>query len=178
MGIIALVIVGGAGLFLFMLYATIKTKSTNIDQYEPFKEWVGKTVTLDKETVVFEEKIRMVTTNKYPYTLTDSLHPDWQYIHNMEETGDAVRITSFPAGTKLKLEKAVQYTGGVSGSSEPMLFGTINDGEKAYKVGYQWGKTDLNIDFDKIEKSWLFHRAPWQEEQDTAHYALPRAEWW
>lgn len=173
-----MLIVGGIGLFIFMLYATIKTKSTGLNKYEPFKEWVGKTVTLDKETVVFEEKIRMVTNRNYPYTLIDSLHPSWQYLRDLEEAGNVVKITTLPAGTKLTLEKAIQYTGGVSGSSYPTIFGTINDGGKEYKVGYPWGEQDIAKDHYKIEESWYFNRAPWQTAQDTTYYALPRAEWW
>ena len=178
MSIIALVFFGGIGLFIFFLYATIKTKSTSLNKYDPFKEWVGKTVTLDKETVVFEEKVKMNANSKYPYILLDSLHPRWEYIRDQEEIGDVTQIKTFPPGTKLSLEKAIQYTNGVSGSSYPTIFGTISDGEKEYKVGYQWGKVDLNIDFIRTEKCWHFNKAPWQSEQDTAHYALPRADWW
>lgn len=177
-GIIALIAICGVVLFIFMIYATIKTKSTSLNKYEPYKEWVGKTVTLDRKTVLFEEKIRMTPNRKYPYTLTDNLHPSWESLNDLEKKGGAVKITTFPAGTKMILEKAVQYTGGVSGFSTPVLFGTINDGETVYKVGYPWGETDLNINFIKTEKSWIFNKAPWQTEQDTAHYALPRAAWW
>ncbi|WP_163516999.1 hypothetical protein [Gelidibacter japonicus] len=178
MGIIAGVVIGGIGLFVFMLYATIKTKSTSLNKYEPYKEWLGKTVTLNKETVMFKERDYMVLNSKYPYTLLDSLHPNWQYLHDLEALGDVVKITSFPAGTQLALEKAIQYTNGVSGSSDPILFGTVNHNGKAYKVGYPWGKQDISKALDQIPESWKFHQAPWQTEQDTAYYALPRANWW
>lgn len=180
MGIITLVIVGCIGLFSFFLYATIKTKSTNLDKYDPFKEWVGNTVTLDKETVVFEEKIKMNPNSKYPYVLLDSLHPRWEYIREQKEIGDVTEIKIFPAGTNLTLEKAIQYTNGVSGASYPTIFGTITetDGDNAYKVGYQWGEQDIAKSHYKIEKCWHFHQAPWQDEPDTAHYALPIAAWW
>lgn len=177
-GIIALIAFCGVGLFVFILHATVKTKSTSLNTYQPYKEWIGKTVTLDKETVLFKEKIREGITRKYPYSLIDSLHPSWEYLDFKVEIGDAVKITTFPAGTKLKLEKAVQYTGGVSGSSTPIVFGTINEEGKTYGVGYPWGKRDMTIDYIRIEKSWLFHKAPWQTDLDTTHYALPRANWW
>src|SRR5690606_28416995 len=178
MGIIALVIVVVIAGFIFILYATIKTKSTSLNKYEPFKEWVGKTVTLDKETVVFEEKVKMNANNKYPYVLMDSLHPHWEYIRDQEKIGDVTQIKTFPQGTKLSLEKAIPYTYGVSGSSYPTIFGTISDGEKEYRVVYQWGKVDFNIDFIRTEKCWHFNKAPWQSKQDTSHYALPRSDWW
>lgn len=178
MGIIALVIIGGIGLFIFFLYATIKTKSTNISKYPPFQEWVNKTVILNKETTVFEEKIKMNANSKYPYILLDSLHPRWEYIQQQEEIGDVTKIKIFPAGTKLILEKAVQYTNGVSGSSYPTIFGTLKSNGKEYKVGYQWGEINLSRYFDKVPESWQFHQAPWQPEKDTTYYALPKADWW
>lgn len=178
MGIIALVIVGGIGLFIFFLYATIKTKSTSLNKYAPFREWVGKTVILDKEAIVFEEKVKMNPNSKYPYILLDSLHPRWEYVQNQEEIGDITEIKALAAGTKLVLEKAIQYTNGVSGSSYPTLFGTISDGEKEYKIGYQWGEEDIAKSHYNVEKRWKFHRAPWQATQDTTYYALPKAEWW
>ncbi|SFS71469.1 hypothetical protein [Sphingobacterium wenxiniae] len=178
MGIIALVIFGGIGLFIFFLYATIKTKSTSLDKYKPFSEWLGKTVTLKRETVLFKEKMRMNTNGKYPYTLIDSLHEGWEYILALEENGDVTKITTFPIGTELSLEKAIQYTNGVSGSSYPTIFGTIKSNGKEYKVGYQWGKLDLSKNYYQIEKSWKFDQAPWQTKQDTADYALPKADFW
>ncbi|GAA4800025.1 hypothetical protein GCM10023231_30980 [Olivibacter ginsenosidimutans] len=179
MGIIVFVAISGIVFFIFILYATIKTKSTNINQYPPFKEWVGKTVMLNKETIVFKENITKMNPNdKYPYTLLDSLHPRWEYLREQEKLGDVTKINVFTAGTKLVLEKAVQYTNGVSGFSSPTLFGTINDGNKEYKIGYQWGQMDIGKWFDKIEKCWQFHQAPWQDRPDTAFYALPEAKIW
>jgi len=180
MGIIALVFCGGIGLFIFMLYATIKTKSTNINTNKPFKEWVGQTVTLNRQTFLFEENIRMNTNGRYPYTLLDSLHPQWQYVEERKNLAepDLVEITSFPTGTKLRIEKATQYTNGVSGSSYPTVFGTIHHNGQEYKIAYQWGTQDIGRRFDKIKESWKFHQAPWQTQQDTVHYALPDAKVW
>lgn len=178
MGIVALAITGGIGLFVFILYATVKTKSTGLNKYEPFKEWIGKTAVLNKETVLFKEKIRINDNSEYPYILLDSLHPRWQYMEEQKNIGDIEEITRFPAGTKLKLEKAVQYTNGVSGSSYPTVFGSIATNGKTYKTGYQWGQIDIEKSFDKIEKCWQFHRAPWQSKRDTAFYALPTAKFW
>jgi len=178
MGIVAigiLVVVIG---FIFILYATIKTKSTSLNNYEPFKEWVGKTVTLNKETVLFKEKIRMNSNSNYPYMLLDSLHPQWRYVEEQKAIGDIEEIIRFPVGTSLKLDKAIQYTNGVSGSSYPTIFGTITAHGMDYKVGYQWGERDVSKAFEKIEKCWFFHQAPWQDKQDTTFYALPTANFW
>lgn len=180
MGIAALVIIVGIIGFVFFLYATIKTKSTSLNQYEPFTEWVGKTVTLNKKTVLLKEKIPMNDNRDYPYILLDSLHPRWQYVEeqkNMTEA-DLEEVAIFPSGTTLKLEKAIQYTNGVSGSSYPTIFGTITANGHTYKAGYQWGTMAIGKSLDKIEKCWQFHQAPWQDKADTAFYALPTAKWW
>ena len=173
-------ILGGIFLFVFFLYAAIRTKSTAIDKYSPFREWVGEKVMLNRETVVLKEKLRSHTNDRYPYTLLDSLHPDWEYAEARKtlEEPEIEEITVFPAGTELVLEKAIQYTNGVSGSSYPTIFGTIGSGEKTYKVGYQWGKRDMAKNHYGIEECWKFHQAPWQEKPDTTFYALPTAEWW
>ncbi len=180
MGIIALVIIGSIGLFVFMLYATIKTKSTSISQYAPFEEWVGKTVTLNRETVLYKEKIPVYNNSNYPYILLDSLHPQWLYAQEQKKQPDPdlEEIQIFPAGTPLKVEKAIQYTNGVSGFSTPYLFGTINFEGNLYKTGYQWGQMSIGKSLDKIEKCWYFHQAPWQNRQDTTFYMLPTAGLW
>lgn len=178
MGIIALVIIGGIALLGFIIFVTVKTKSTSINKYEPFKEWVGKTVTLNKKTVLFKDKVEIYHNSSYPYMLLDSLHPKWQYVKEQKAIGDLVEINRFPPGTTLKLEKAIQYTNGVSGFSYPTIFGKIIVSGKEYKTGYQWGEMDIAKKFDKVEKYWQFHQAPWQEEKDTAFYALPTATFW
>lgn len=174
MGIIALVAIGGIGFLTFVIYATVKTKSTSLNKYEPFKEWVGKTVSLNKNTVLFKEKIRMNDNGNYPYVLLDDMHPKWQYVDELKIVGDLEEIARFPVGTMIKFDKAIQYTNGVSGSSYPTIFGTITANGQEYKTGYQWGERDL----EQVEKCWQFHKAPWQEEQDTSFYSLPTATLW
>lgn len=178
MGIIALVIVGSIGLLIFIIYATVKTKSTSLNKYEPYKEWVGKTVTMNKETILFKDKIPTNDNSDYPYSLLDSMHPQWRYVDERKSIGDIKEIMRFPTGTVVKLEKAIQYTNGVSGSSYPTIFGTITVDGIDYKVGYQWGERDLSKAFEKIEKCWFFHQAPWQTSADRYFYALPTAGFW
>lgn len=175
-GILVLIAIGGGGIFVFLLYQTIKTKSTSLDRYEPFKQWIGKTVTLQKETVLFEEKLKLHDNIEYSYTLTDDLHPQFTHYKNIEFNPDY--IITLPAGTILQLEKAVQYTNGTSGFSYPHLFGTISANGKTYKIGYQWGDVNQEKYFDKVDKCWKFHQAPWRTTPDTAWYALPEAKWW
>lgn len=178
MGIITFVIVVIIVGFIFILYATIKTKSTSLNKYEPFKECIGQTVTLNKQTVLFKDKIPMNNNSDYPYMLLDSLHPQWRYVDERKNIGDIEQIVTFPEGTQLKIEKAIQYTNGVSGSSYPMIFGTITAHGMDYKTGYQWGERNVSKAFEKIEKCWFFHQSPWQTSADRNFYALPTASWW
>jgi hypothetical protein len=179
-GIVALVVLGGLGGFVFLIYATVKTKSRNISSYKPFVEWVGTSVELSKETIVFKDRIGLNGNDDYPYILLDSLHPQWQYIDQRKSLPDPdlVEIARFPSGTIVKFEKAVQYTNGVSGSSYPTLFGKISKNDAVYAIGYQWGEIDMTKYFDKIDECWKFHQAPWQDSRDTAFYSLPTANIW
>ena len=181
MSILVLIIVGGISFFVFMLYAAIKTKSTNLKGYEPYKELMGKTVVLQYRTTLFEEKIKIMTPNdEYPYLLLDERHPEWQYAEDNKKLPepDLIEIISFPVGTKFTIEKATQYTNGVSGMSSPSVFGTINSGGKEYKVFYRWGKMDISKYFDKIKKCWKFHQAPWQIKQDPSFYVIKKKKMW
>ncbi|SDD27305.1 hypothetical protein SAMN04487894_107184 [Niabella drilacis] len=177
-GLVMLIVIGGLVLLTFVLYSTIKTKSTDISKYAPYNNWIGKTVTLDKQTVLVMEKARLNGDKSYPYLLLDSLHPDWQYLEEREKNGDYTKVVVFPAGLKLHIKKAIQFTGGVSGNSTPMIFGTLFHNGKEYKTGYQWGQRQIARYMDKIKECWHFHRAPWQTRPDTVFYALPDAQWW
>ncbi|WP_346239073.1 hypothetical protein ABDK00_010075 [Niabella insulamsoli] len=176
--LLVLIISGGFILFAFILYATIKTKSTNISEYAPYNSWVGKTVALDKPTVLIVERVKISEDKNYPYSLLDSLHPDWQYLEEFEKAGNYTKVTTFPAGVKFHIKKAIQFTGGVSGSSTPIVFGTLLHNGKEYKVGYQWGQRNIARYMDKIKECWHFHRAPWQTRSDNTFYSLRDAKWW
>ncbi len=179
-GIILLVIIGGIGLFICLLYATVKAKTTSLNQYQPFNEWIGKTVKLNKEVVLFKDKISTNKNYDYPFIMLDSLHPKWKYVEERTTMAepDLEMIVKLSVGTILKFDKAIQYTNGVSGSSYPTIFGIITTKSREYKIGYQWGNIDIGKKYDKVEKCWHFHQAPWQEKQDTAFYALPIANFW
>ncbi|ULT26806.1 hypothetical protein KUH03_08245 [Sphingobacterium sp. E70] len=71
--------------FGFVLYATIKTKSTVISQYSPYKEWMGRTVILDKETVLLTEKVKQFDDKNIPtccWTACTPIGPIWLNVLN------------------------------------------------------------------------------------------------
>ena len=178
--ILALVIFGGIGLILFILYATVKTKSTSLKNYDPYKELIGERLVLQKETYLFKDETSMIPNGDFPYTLMDDLHPRWAYYQEGKEISevDIKEILRFPKGVAFHVEKAIQYTNGVSGSSTPTLFGTIDYQGKTYKIFYPWGERDIDKAFRKVPECWLFHQAPWQDRADTTWYALPTANIW
>ena len=179
--IILVSIAVGLVLFALMLYFTIKTKSTSLNDIEPFRSLIDKTMVLQRQTFLFSEPHEIYSDSDagYPYFLLDSLHPNWQWVQDrlkMSEP-DVKQIRAFPAGTKLTIKKAVMYTNGVSGGSNPSLFGIIKDEENTYKIQYRWGEQSKIRYFDNIAESWKFSKAPWQKVEDTTYYALPEAKW-
>ena len=177
---IVLIIISVIAGILLILYATVKTKSTSLNKYAPYKELIGKTLTLNEATYLFKDEASQIQDASYRYTLVDSLHPRWSYYQEAKEISEVnvEEILRFPAGVQFQVKKAVQFTGGVSGTSQPVIFGTIQYQGKEYKVHYYWGVRDIDKAFRNIDQCWQFHKAPWQEKQDTAFYALPTATIW
>ena len=178
-------IIGGiffVGLLLFglLLYMTIKTKSTDVSREKPFQEWVGKSVILKNEILIFNEKLKSHTDEDYPYEFLDSLQPKWQFVNEQLRSGnpDVEEIKRFPKGSTFTIEKATLFTNGVSGTSSPYLFGRISDGTKTYQVGFRWGEQSMSRFFDDVEEQWKFPQAPWQNQTNSKYYALPEANWW
>lgn len=173
-----MLIIGATGGLVFLIYATVKTKTTSLNHYEPFQEWIGQTVILKRDAVVFKEKLRSNENSRYPYTLLDSLHPQWRYVQELKTIGDLKEVGKLLAGSVLKLETAIQYTNGVSGSSYPTIFGTLTENGHTYKIGYQWGSRAIGKRVAETGKCWHFNQAPWQAVRDTSFYALPTAKLW
>ena len=166
-------------LFALFLFQTIKTKSTSLNNFVPYKELIGKTVVLNNDVILYKYKNSAeVFNSNYPYFLIDSKDPDWISIPNFVEINEIETIFEIPKGASLKIEKAIQYTNGVSGTSSPFVFGTITSDDIDYKVSYQWGEQNMSKNFDNIPESWYFYQAPWQNELDTSFYYLPKAKIW
>lgn len=173
-----LVVIGAIFLFCFMLYATVKTKSTSLSKITPFQEIINKPLTLVRDVELFVEEFP--SNDDFPNLITDRYQRNYQNLHERLtiEEPDAKFIVKIPAGQQVVFSKATMYTNGVSGSSKPCLFGTINYGGNEYKVEYQWGDQSIGRRFDKIPESWSFPLAPWQSTIDLKFYKLPIAEWW
>ncbi|WP_160366903.1 hypothetical protein [Sphingobacteruim zhuxiongii] len=171
-------IFGGISLFCFLLYMTVKTKSTSLQKEEPFQAILNKPQTLLRDVELFDEELS--TNDDFPNIMTD------QYQHNFTNLQgrlkipkpDVTYIAKIPAGQQVVFRKAIMYTNGVSGGSTPCLFGTIRYNDREYKVEYQWGDQSISRRSDNIPESWSFAMAPWQPAIDLTFYELPIAEWW
>lgn len=98
-------------LFALFLFQTIKTKSTSLNNFVPYKELIGKTVVLNNDVILYKYKNSAeVFHSNYPYFLMDSKDPDWISIPNFVEINEIETIFEIPKGASLKIEKAIQYT--------------------------------------------------------------------
>lgn len=172
-------VVVGFFLFVFALFQTCKTKSTNISKKEPFKDLIGKELVLKRPVRLFMEKYP--TREDYPYVLSDTNMHSWSTYTSMLQA-DVLEIKlsdTISENSKIIFDKAIQYTPGVSGFSRSKLFGTLSSTEgKTYQVEVSWGKLNSNLDWKGSQKAYKFELAPWQSEIDTASYYLPDAQWW
>lgn len=172
-------IVVGFLLFVLAIIQTVKTKSTSISKKAPYKELIGKELITKRPIRLFMEKNPVK--KDYPYALSDTNQSYWNsYMASLGADNPEIKLSdSVDANSILVFDKAVMYTNGVSGSSDPRLFGTLSSPEgKTYKVEFRWGKYDYNYPWKVSQRGYLFELAPWQTALDTSHYYLPNAEWW
>jgi hypothetical protein len=177
--IVLICIVVGFFLFVFFLFQTCKTKSTNIGNKDPFKDLIGKELVLKRPVRLFMEKYP--TRKEFPYVMADTNLYSWQnYTAALQATEPEIKLSdSIQENSKVVFEKATQYTPGVSGFSRSKLFGTLTSTEgKTYKVEMQWGELNSSLPWKGSDKAYRFELAPWQTERDTASYYLPTAQWW
>lgn len=166
-------------LFVFAIIQTVKTKSTNISKKAPYKEVLGKELVTKRPIRLFMEQTP--TKKEYPYAMSDTNQTFWKsYTAMLQADEPVIKLSdSVEANAKVIFDKAVMYTNGVSGSSNPRLFGTLTSADgKTYKVEFLWGTYDYNYPWKVSQRGYLFELAPWQTVKDTTHYYLPNAEWW
>ncbi len=171
-------IIGGAGLFIFFLYATIKTKSTSLHQVAPFKQYINQTVITNQDIFLMTEKD--VPDGKFPYIVLDSAYAGFQWYVDRSKLSppEVTLLDTIPAGSSITFTKAVNYTNGVSGLSKACLFGKITLQDKEYLIYYPWGKRSERMWLEGKYDQWEFRLAPWQTEKDTNYYTVPDAQYW
>lgn len=179
--ILKVILLGGilvVGLFIFILYITVKTKSTSLNNTAPFKELIGRPLTLNTTTWLIQ--VTPTRNKDFPYVLIDEGHENFQWFKDrMKSTPpEVVFVDSVPAGAGVIFEKATNYTNGVSGFSVACLFGTLTYHGKEYAIEYTWGKESISRRMEGRSNTWTFGWAPWQSKRDTHYYAIPDAQWW
>lgn len=173
-----LVVLVGIVLFCFLLFLTIKTKSTSLVKKEPYSQVLNKPLTFLRDIYLIDYEYRMK--DDYPLLMLDPHHPSFRsYVDAFkEDPPQGIYVAKIPAGQHVIFTNAVMYTNGVSGGSTPCLFGEINYQGTVYKVSYHWGDQSISRNFDHIPESWSFPMAPWQSKLDMKYYELPTAQWW
>lgn len=181
--LLKIVLLVGAGLvllFILVLYFTLKTKTADLKNVDPFKNLMNKEVVLVQPVSLFQEHNDVEIPNEdFPYVIVESKNSRYKWYMERADMGtisspEATFIAKLPAGTIVQFEKAANYTNGVSGNSYPYLFGTVQFKNAKYPITYQWGEEDFSLVMNKKEKSWQFSKAPWQKVQDTNHYEIPK----
>lgn len=171
-------IFGGALLFAFLLYASIKTKTKDLSKKAPFAQILNQSLTLNRKVWLLQEKYP--ANKKYPIILVDTLHPNWPWYTERLKMNqpDLKLLKEIPIGASVKFDKVTVYTNGVSGGSTIRLFGTLTAEKESFQVEYDWGKESFARRLDKIPETWSFELAPWQLQIDTQFYKIPEAQLW
>lgn len=155
------ILIGIAVFVVLALYQTLRTKKKEVNDQSPFKELIGKTLTL-KRDVVFAKNIDAF--------YLEEIH----FITEDEVLFDGVqKIDVLTKGTKIKIESATFHTNGTSGSTTSNIVGTVfvKILNKKVKFEYSCGKYHL-ICLEEPCNYWIFPKAVWQEEQDLKKYFI------
>ena len=145
----------------------LSTRTLDATAMEPFAAIIGRDLPLlrgvrivrTRGPDVIERPFRMITDPQQP-------------VSDNEPAPIAV-----PAGTMVRFDAARLVRGGVSGTTHPVLLGTLRLGATAYPVEYSWGERRyMNADgmasFGPPLR-YLFPLAPWQQGADPKVYTLP-----
>lgn len=178
--------------FAFLLYFNLKKKSKDISTEKPFVDYIGKPLVLNTETFLVKEDKAIYDNAKFPYLLTDSMSYNYDDLIKRNQIRidkdkpcdicDIIFLETFPEGTVVTFHKAVMTIGGVSGSANLILYGTVEYNNQKYPVGYYWGREDYSKKSDTsgffgMKRYYKFNQAPWQTKQDTSQYIIKDAQW-
>ncbi len=143
------------------LYEALRTKRKDVNDQSPFKELIGKTVTLQRDVILAK--------NIEAFYL-EELH----FITEDEELFDGVKkIAVLPKGTTITIESATFLTNGTSGSTTSNIVGSVFVKllNKEMKFEYSWGEYHL-ICLEEPCNYWVFPKAVWQKKQDFKKYFI------
>lgn len=192
--IMTLILIGiiAISIFAVLLYFNLKKKSKDISTEKPFVNYIGNPLVLNTETFLVKEDKAIYDNATFPYLLTDSMSNNYDDLVKRNQIRvdkskpcdicDITFVETFPAGTVVTFHKAVMTIGGVSGSANLILYGTVEHNNQKYAVGYYWGKEDHSKKADTsgffgMKRYYKFNQAPWQIKQDTSQYLIKDAQW-
>lgn len=160
---VILIFIGLVICALLTLHYLTKTRTKSLNDTEPFRPLIGKTVSTLRPVQVFRKK---KTKNKdYPYDLYE-LGSGTRYPGS--DGFEREPLDTVPQGAALRWEKAEIRHYGWGGDGAYCLLGSLRFEDTEYKVEYVWN--DITGD-PKGKKR--FMQAPWQAIKDTTVYDVP-----
>ena len=138
-------------------FASRKDKSKE----QPYKEYIGKILTLNDDYILCERKDFKVPKEQY-------------YIIKDDNSAGPIKIDLLKKGTTIKLSKAIHYNTGLSGIIGSYVVGRVfADGlKKEVDFFYMWGNKENDFSNGKNQTYFTFPKAIWQEKEDTTRYFI------
>ncbi len=161
---ISTIIYIGLAVIVFLvlaLYEALRTKRKDVNDQSPFKELIGKTVTLQRDVTLAK--------NIEAFYL-EELH----FITENEELFEGVeKIGTLSKGTTITIESATFLTNGTSGSTTSNIVGSVfvKELNRKMKFEYSWGEYHFMY-VDDNKEYWTFPLAVWQKNQDIEKYFI------
>ncbi|CAM3461660.1 hypothetical protein [Zobellia roscoffensis] len=157
----------GFVVFIFLIagiiYLAFRTKTKDLSKQFPYNEIIDKTLTTKQPAYIAAN---------YEHFVEE--HP---YIIEMDTThfyGTIDSIYTLPIGTPLKIEGANAYTKPVSGSTHPIVLGSVfvKELDTTVKFEFYWGENPTYGLYEHKDNYDIYPLAPWQEG------ALPFKYFW
>ncbi len=138
---------------VLVLYLTLRTKVTQVSDKPPFAQYIN--ITLDLKRPAAISKTREPDVQANPYLLTEA---------TAQASPDDGPRYLLPAGTKITVQQAKLFRGGVSGLQNAYVLGVVYVPELKTQVAfeYAWGKNNWSLNKDEKDY-YTFPLALWQD---------------
>lgn len=148
-------------------WLALRTRTLDAGAMAPFASVVGRDLPLLRE-------VRIVRTRA-----PDVIERPFRLIADPRQpaSDDEPAPIAVPAGTVVRFDAARLVRGGVSGTTHPVLLGTLHLGDAAYPLEYSWGERRFLDAEGRVSQGpplrFLFPLAPWQQAADPTIHTFP-----
>jgi len=159
---ILILLFGGFVLVMGVFYFALRNTKTTVTHQLPYSEYINKELVLQRAALL----VKNVDAFTYyePYLLVEE---------NAQVYSEITETYKIPAGTKLRLSKAVLLKNGVSGFTTSIVVGTIyvEKFQKEIAFEYIWGTEHVSLT-SGAKSSWTYPLALWQKEETREIYSF------